>query len=227
MHTQALIKRGLLTWADTPIPHLKLSSSGLLALAQLSTVAQRTAITGGSSWLDCLLLAPGMHYQQAVDAVGDHLQSDYSAVEMPSSGGGGRGIGSSQEIGGQELAQALLRHKITNPATIRFLKRASKHGGGAVVIDVGIRPPREYWPRRRQRASQRATILNDQNIDLGLLSHMLYLASPVLTIAAFVVFALMEDCKFYLSFLAFLFFSPSFLPKRRLVLPRGTMPILP
>lgn len=57
------------SWSSNPIPYLSLSAGGLLALADLNTVAQRTAITGGSSWLDALVLAPGLHYQQAADAL--------------------------------------------------------------------------------------------------------------------------------------------------------------
>lgn len=55
------------SWTTTPFPHLALTTSGLIALADLRTVARRTAIRGGSSWLDAAILAPGMHHQQACD----------------------------------------------------------------------------------------------------------------------------------------------------------------
>ena len=44
--------------------NFSLDSSGLVALADLSTIAQRAALTGGASFLDILLLCPGIHRQQ-------------------------------------------------------------------------------------------------------------------------------------------------------------------
>ncbi|KAM3461291.1 hypothetical protein MY5147_009946, partial [Beauveria neobassiana] len=57
------------SWTSTPIPSLSFSAGGLLALADLGTIARRTAVVGGASWLDALVLAPGLHYQQAADAL--------------------------------------------------------------------------------------------------------------------------------------------------------------
>lgn len=43
-------------WLSTP-----LSLVGLLALADLDIIAQRTALNGHSSWLDTLMICPGLH----------------------------------------------------------------------------------------------------------------------------------------------------------------------
>ncbi|PBK81812.1 hypothetical protein ARMGADRAFT_1090868 [Armillaria gallica] len=48
--------------------HITLESAGLIALADLSTVAVRTALTGTS---DALVLAPGMHQQQSAVNIND------------------------------------------------------------------------------------------------------------------------------------------------------------
>ncbi|KFY47164.1 hypothetical protein V494_00136 [Pseudogymnoascus sp. VKM F-4513 (FW-928)] len=107
-----------LPWPDTPIPGVALSASGLLALADLSTIANRTAITGTSTWLDMLVLAPGLHNQQRADSLSD----------LPN-----------------PLTQPLLttsNHRpisLTNAATIRYLARL---GAGTRPITLRVGSPR-------------------------------------------------------------------------------------
>ncbi|KAI1140816.1 hypothetical protein F5Y05DRAFT_288016 [Hypoxylon sp. FL0543] len=171
---EAVLKRAAKfpNWSQTPIPGLELSASGLLALADLGTVANRTRIVGGSSWLDALLLAPGLHYQQAADAVAGHTES-YSAVEL--------------------YEDRTSTYKIANPATRHYLERVGL-AGQRVTVDVGRMPDRDYYfGGRRQVPGQRATIWQDQGSDLGWVSHVLYLASPVLTITAFVFMILLRE----------------------------------
>ena len=47
-----------------PIPGVSLDLTGLIALADLTTLAQRTALNGTSSFLDLFVLCPGIHRQQ-------------------------------------------------------------------------------------------------------------------------------------------------------------------
>ncbi|KAI0883692.1 uncharacterized protein GGS22DRAFT_165838 [Annulohypoxylon maeteangense] len=171
---ETILKRGASfpNWSQYPIPHFELSASGLLALADLGTIANRTKIVGGSSWLDALLLAPGLHYQQAADALNGNSES-YSAVELY------EGRTSS--------------YNITNTATRQYLERVGL-AGQKVTVDVGMMPKQNYYfGGRRQSPGQRATIWRDQGADLGWVSHVLYLASPVLTIAAFVFMILLRE----------------------------------
>ncbi|KAI0012079.1 hypothetical protein F4779DRAFT_126052 [Xylariaceae sp. FL0662B] len=170
---ETLIKRAVSfpNWTQTPIPGFQLSSSGLIALADLGTIAQRTRLVGGSSWLDALLLAPGLHYQQAADALDGKL--DYSAVEL--------------------YEGKTSTYNITNTATLRYLKHVGE-AGPKVIVDVGRTPDRNYFSRGGgKRQSQRGTIWQDQGADLGWYSHVLYLASPVLTVAAFVFMILLRE----------------------------------
>lgn len=44
---------------------VSLDAAGLVALADLTTVSKRTALTGTSSFLDALVLSPGLHKQQS------------------------------------------------------------------------------------------------------------------------------------------------------------------
>lgn len=159
-----------------PIPNFTLSAGGLIALADLGTIAQRTAIVGGSSWLDSLLLAPGLHYQQAADALAGSAHS-YTAVE--------------------QMQGKSSTYNITNPATMRYLQRVGREDQ-MVTIDVGMMPQRRYFRgSRRDRGGlgQRSTIWRDSGSDLGWLSHVLYLASPVLTITAMTFMILLQECK--------------------------------
>ncbi|KAI5842350.1 hypothetical protein BZA05DRAFT_379903 [Tricharina praecox] len=52
-------------------PALPFPPASLVALAPLDAIAARTAITGTSSYLDCLLLAPGLHTQQSAFRAND------------------------------------------------------------------------------------------------------------------------------------------------------------
>lgn len=56
------------------IPGVSLDATGLIALADLTTIAKHTALNGTSSFLDLLVLCPGIHRQQyATDLNGGEL----------------------------------------------------------------------------------------------------------------------------------------------------------
>ena len=52
------------TWARSLFSGTSLDFAGLVALADLETIARRTAITGSASYFDVFLLCPGIHRQQ-------------------------------------------------------------------------------------------------------------------------------------------------------------------
>lgn len=138
------------------------------------------------------MLAPGLHYQQAADA-------------LANSGGSGMdsgGPGASPSYAAIERLKEgkTSTYNITNPATVRYLQRvaaAAQRDGYPVMVDVGTLPERRYWSTGRGRRSvgQRANIWKDQPADLGWISHLLYLASPILTVAAFIFMILLQECK--------------------------------
>ncbi|CCC07685.1 hypothetical protein SMACR_01252 [Sordaria macrospora] len=181
-------------WTTHPIPGVSLSAGGLLALADLSTVAQRTAITGGSSWLDSLLLAPGLHYQQAADELIKWSASSATAVVDAGTGpeasvdvtGGGSN--------GQSGNPRQTTFRINNAATILYLQKIARPGQ-TVTLDVGTIPAiRQRLRIRRSESGLHATVWTVDDLpDLGWLSHVLYLISPVLTIAAIVLVILFQD----------------------------------
>ncbi len=48
----------------SPIPGTSLDAAGLIALADLNTIAHRTVLSGSANLLDALVLCPGIHRQQ-------------------------------------------------------------------------------------------------------------------------------------------------------------------
>lgn len=51
-------------WAKNVTPKIALDAAGLIALAELPTLARRTAATGSAALSDVLVLCPGIHRQQ-------------------------------------------------------------------------------------------------------------------------------------------------------------------
>lgn len=169
-------------WTNTPIPNFSLSAAGLLVLADLNTIAQRTSLRGGSSWFDSLLLAPGLHYQQAADEVAHGDAKTLTAVEIQPDG-------------------KPASHQIVNQAVVNYVMRTAKEGK-TVVLDVGEIPVRSHSWRtgRAARGGQRSSVydggrgLGAALPDLGWTAHLLYLASPLLTCVAIVLIVLVGDC---------------------------------
>ncbi|GAO18674.1 hypothetical protein UVI_02059040 [Ustilaginoidea virens] len=156
------------SWSVTPVPALSLSAAGLLALADLNTVAQRTVITGGSSLLDALVLAPGLQYQQAADALDQQGHPALSAVLLsprPST---------SSPTPPRRSTFAACGEPMTPPADATS---ASTSRGPNASSGGAASPP----------LSSLKGILMDR------LSHVLYLSSPILTVACAVVMVLLAD----------------------------------
>lgn len=172
---------GFPNWTTVPFPGVSFSTGGLLALADLSTIARRTVVAGGSSWLDSFLLAPGLHYQQAAD----------SLVQQ--------GIASPGNVLAVETQQdgRAVRFNINNAATRHYLERIARPGQ-VVTLDVGALPSSGVRYRMMRSGSGfHATVwAEDKMPDLGWISHLLYLVSPALTIFALVVITLLQDCQY-------------------------------
>ncbi|KFA67259.1 hypothetical protein S40285_06705 [Stachybotrys chlorohalonatus IBT 40285] len=172
----ALHRRVLIApWSTTPIPNLSLSAGALLALADLHTIAQRTALTGGSSWLDTLVLAPGLHYQQAADAIDRQLDVQQRPTAVEARGGAG----------------VEARYVVNNAAMVGFLKRMCSDdakGDDPVTLDVML----DTAGRVVRRGLGDFISLGGDG-DTNWFSHALYLASPLLTAAAVAFLILLED----------------------------------
>ncbi|KAK0491880.1 hypothetical protein EDD18DRAFT_1290675 [Armillaria luteobubalina] len=83
---------------------ITLEAAGLLVLADVPAVASRTALTGGASLLDALVLVPGIHKQQCADEI--------NRGEFPTTGAMTTGY----------------VFRVENPATVSYLQGIGKTG---------------------------------------------------------------------------------------------------
>ncbi|EPQ56012.1 hypothetical protein GLOTRDRAFT_116103 [Gloeophyllum trabeum ATCC 11539] len=97
---------------------ISLDAAGLIALADLKAISYRTALTGTSSFIDTLLIAPGIHCQQRASEVNG---GEYPAAAALTSG-------------------SLFR--IENQATVSFLQGIGKTGHlvQVAVSSLGRKP---------------------------------------------------------------------------------------
>ncbi|KAM3494327.1 hypothetical protein MY3957_002335 [Beauveria namnaoensis] len=206
------------SWTSTPIPSLSFSAGGLLALADLGTIARRTAVVGGASWLDALVLAPGLHYQQAADALLEQATTLASepglaavAVERPP---GGRAthpvVSSSRSVprsyairniamadylrrlwAGEDVGDGAAAEKKTVVVGVRAERGKDADESGQMLLRSGMAMLRR---QRRQQAQAAAAAADDDDLwRLVWLSHLLYVLSPLLTLAAIVFMVLLGD----------------------------------
>lgn len=175
---------GFPNWTSLPLSGLSLSTGGLLALADLSTIAQRTVIAGGSSWLDSFLLAPGLHYQQAADAL---VQQGIA--------GPGSVLGPIHAVEMQQDGRATT-FVIKNAATRHYIERIARPGQ-VVTLDVGaLAYSGIRYRMMRSGSGFHATVWAEDRVpDLGWISHLLYLISPALTVLALIIIILLQDCE--------------------------------
>ncbi|KAK1713802.1 uncharacterized protein BDZ83DRAFT_763274 [Colletotrichum acutatum] len=198
-----------------PIPGLSLSAAGLVALADLQTIANRTALTGTSSWFDALVLAPGLHYQQAADSVAGTsgavtAQTSAAFGYGSAAAGGGGGNGGAGIFGTQALPGGRKKDvKVTNPGMLLFLSRLGVQeerarekelkrrklagGGGIITLDVGTLATSRKRGRSRSQNRRGRAFEHDSEWEFERGSHLLYLASPVLTFAALTIMILLAD----------------------------------
>ncbi|KAK0451151.1 uncharacterized protein EV420DRAFT_1482560 [Desarmillaria tabescens] len=148
--------------------HITLESAGLIALADLSTVAVRTALTGTASWIDILVLAPGMHQQQSADEV--------NRAEFPQTG---------SLINGYVF-------RIENPATVSYLQRIGRTG---CLVTAQVEPkPTSNDPLMIPYFG--GIDLSPQNHPFyiaGVSVALLYLLCPILTIVVFALVGSIRD----------------------------------
>jgi hypothetical protein len=100
-------------FGQTTFSGISLDAAGLVALADLSAIAKRTAIIGSASSLDILFLAPGIHKHQNA--------SEVNFAEQPATAA---------------LTTGYI-FRVENPATVYFMQRIGVTGH-LVTIDVEL-----------------------------------------------------------------------------------------
>lgn len=98
------------------ISGINLNASGLIALADLKTIAFRTALAGTASFLDVLFLAPGIHCHQSASEVNN---GEYPICGAMTSG---------------------YVFRIENQATVSYLQSVGESGH---LVTVKVSPPHQ------------------------------------------------------------------------------------
>ncbi|KAM5348974.1 hypothetical protein ACJ41O_008797 [Fusarium nematophilum] len=183
MQPSHLLPRSLIpSWTTTPIPGLSLTASGLLALADLRTISRRTALVGGASWIDALVLAPGLHYQQAFDNLDREAPIHLVALPVQAFTG--------------------VRYAVKNAVTANYLMNLCGQAPGVVTLDVGMVMPWNVAKTLRKMITKRKIEEDDEDDDhedwhslpdVDWISHLLYLVSPILTVSSLTFVILFED----------------------------------
>ncbi|KZV86931.1 hypothetical protein EXIGLDRAFT_724213 [Exidia glandulosa HHB12029] len=127
--------------SKSSVMSISLDSAGLVALADLASISERTALTGTASFTDVLLLAPGIHTQQQASNVNG---GEFPAVAAMTSG---------------------FVFRIENQAMVFYLQRVSSPGHLTSVAVERVRTP----PRWMQCPSL-ASVLYSVGIGLTIIS---------------------------------------------------------
>ncbi|OCL08576.1 hypothetical protein AOQ84DRAFT_260101, partial [Glonium stellatum] len=107
---------------------IRLNAAAILALAELPTIAERTALAGSSEFLECLILCPGLHKQQSA--------TNLNKAEFPATAA---------------LTTGYV-FRVENSATVHYLQRVGRTGH-LTKLDVSARGPHPPSVNRRN-ASQ-------------------------------------------------------------------------
>jgi len=144
-----------MSYTQATFSGVSLDAAGLVALADISSIATRTAIIGSASALDALFLAPGIHRQQF-------------AAEVINNG--------------EHPATAALTDgyvfRVENQATVSFLQRVGVTGH-LVNLKVEKDTASRFW--------------NWHCFKGGVLSSILFLIGPVLTLVSLAVLGAIRD----------------------------------
>ncbi|KAK0231858.1 hypothetical protein EDD85DRAFT_922962 [Armillaria nabsnona] len=145
-----------------------LEAAGLIALADLSTVTKRTALIGTSSYLDILILAPGIHQQRSAVKINDG--------ELP--------------VAGSMSTEYIFR--VENPATVSYLRHIGRTGK-LVTAWVSSPPSRHCNPFTDPLCDIFTLPRNCSLFAAGVRATLLYLMCPLLTIIVLVLLGTIRD----------------------------------
>ncbi|KAF5672765.1 hypothetical protein FHETE_3599 [Fusarium heterosporum] len=173
------------SWDANPVPNLTLSASGLLVLADLRTISRRTALIGGSSWVDAFVLAPGLHYQQACEDL--EREAPVGLIAL-----------STQTLGE-------IQYAVKNTMTASYLKSLCKGGEDTITLNVGLDTPWDVIKiigkvMEKRRITDEEDDDHDADhddwaslSDVDWLSHLFYLGSPIITFSSITFMIIFED----------------------------------
>lgn len=163
---------------------MSLSASGFLLLADLSTIARRTVITGTSTWFDAFVLAPGLHQQQRCDTFSSSISKR-------------TGASASEPCTIKNTATGL-ESEVANEAVLGYLDRVAeglnkaKAKGGTgpsrgVTLHIGDSQTTSNTPQTLTKslgllaARRLYNRLKERGVANTVLAPLLYAMAPILT----------------------------------------------
>ena len=153
--------------------------------------------------MDTLLLAPGLHYQQAADELFRKGGEAIVAMVDGRKGSVKLRLDDNDDDDDNAASRTARRPngsqdalKVNNAATAQYIQSIAKPGQ-EVTLDVGrLVASRGRYKLKRSDTGRHATAwLETNSAGLGWVSHLLYLASPLMTLAAIALLVLFKDCK--------------------------------
>ncbi|GAB7358131.1 hypothetical protein MBLNU230_g0289t1 [Neophaeotheca triangularis] len=152
------------SWISNERTNVSLDAAGLVALADLTTTAQRTVLTGSSSFLDPLILCPGLHRQQDAPSLNG---GEYPACAALTTG---------------------YVFRVENSAAVFYLQQVGRTG---CLTRLSVSRPSQdeaVWPKL-----SRSIVGISSPMTSGLFATLMYLAIPVLTVGAITLVLLLRD----------------------------------
>ncbi|GIZ38748.1 hypothetical protein CKM354_000215200 [Cercospora kikuchii] len=154
---------------------ISLDTAGLVALADLSSILRRCALTGTSSILDAFVIAPGLHRQYKAGDFGINQGEIPEAVSLDS---------------------GHVFH-IHNPATVMFFQDMSETGQLTEFIVEPLNPPKPGWQEKLVK------IFDFR--EESMMSLIFYALAVVLSWATILATAIFEDWFAFWGVLALIF----------------------
>ncbi|KAK8217151.1 hypothetical protein M8818_001403 [Zalaria obscura] len=110
-------------WISPEVSGVSLDAAGLVALADFTTIARRTALTGTSTFLDAFVLCPGLHRQQNAPELNG---GEYPTCAAMTTG---------------------YVFRVENPATVLYLQKVGRTGQLTTLSVRDIRQTETFWSR--------------------------------------------------------------------------------
>ncbi|KAH8693274.1 hypothetical protein BGW36DRAFT_386258 [Talaromyces proteolyticus] len=152
------------------LPNISLDAAGLITLAEITVVAERTALTGTSIYADSLVLCPGFHRQQSAPELNG---GEFPAVAAMTTG---------------------YVFRVENSATVTFLKR---HGKTGQLVTVEVLPPKDIHNNKFDNVC--LTRLLDYigacfHVEMAtLIPHLLYWSAAIASLAILGLFVYIQE----------------------------------
>lgn len=148
---------------------MSLDAAGLVALADLTTIEERTALTGNATLMDVLILCPGIHMQQK--------STSLNAGEYPACG---------------NMVSGFV-FRVENPATVYYLQRVGKTGHLTNLTVSKPDLPVTDTPDGKQPWYYQARSALFPSFDTSVIATLAYLTAVLWGIVVIVLLGILND----------------------------------